>query len=242
MTAKAAGICLIVLSSFGLGLIKSVELQKRYRLLKEWEKIVLLLEQEISCHIPLPEAYHRVGDRVCDPFKPFLKVFQNSWTPMEGNLFGNFHPGGQALSGRRMFNGGGSAPDLRAGGSCGFCRPKDAKKSAGQVPKRAGNPSGTAGGTAAGKAKTVPQSGNSGRGISGNFAALTKGGEKLEVSIIFKIGAVGILVSVLSQVLKHSGREEQAFLASLAGLVIVLFWILPYINELFESVRQLFML
>ena len=54
MTAKAAGICLIVLSSFGLGLIKSVELQKRYRLLKEWEKIVLLLEQEISCHIPLP--------------------------------------------------------------------------------------------------------------------------------------------------------------------------------------------
>ena len=64
----------------------------------------------------------------------------------------------------------------------------------------------------------------------------------MEVSIVFKIGAVGILVSVLSQVLKHSGREEQAFLASLAGLVIVLFWILPYINELFESVRQLFML
>ena len=64
----------------------------------------------------------------------------------------------------------------------------------------------------------------------------------MEVSIIFKIGAVGILVSVLSQGLKHSGREEQAFLASLAGLVIVLFWILPYINELFESVRQLFML
>jgi stage III sporulation protein AC len=64
----------------------------------------------------------------------------------------------------------------------------------------------------------------------------------LEVSIIFKIGAVGILVSVLNQVLKHSGREEQAFLASLAGLILVLFWILPYINELFESVRQLFML
>ncbi len=64
----------------------------------------------------------------------------------------------------------------------------------------------------------------------------------MEVSIIFKIGAVGILVSVLSQVLKHSGREEQAFLASLAGLILVLFWILPYINELFESVRRLFML
>lgn len=62
----------------------------------------------------------------------------------------------------------------------------------------------------------------------------------MEVGIIFKIGAVGILVSVLSQVLKHSGRDEQAFLASLAGLILVLFWILPYVNELFQSVKQLF--
>ena len=51
----------------------------------------------------------------------------------------------------------------------------------------------------------------------------------MEVSIIFKIAAVGILVSVLSQVLTHSGREEQAFLVSLAGLLVVLFWIVPYI-------------
>ena len=46
----------------------------------------------------------------------------------------------------------------------------------------------------------------------------------MSVSLIFKIAAVGILVSVLSQVLKHSGRDEQAFLTSLAGLVLVLFW------------------
>ena len=64
----------------------------------------------------------------------------------------------------------------------------------------------------------------------------------MEISIIFKIGAVGILVSVLSQVLKHSGREEQAFLASLAGLVIVLFWVLPYIYELFDTIKKLLML
>lgn len=64
----------------------------------------------------------------------------------------------------------------------------------------------------------------------------------MEVSIIFKIGAVGILVSVLGQVLKHSGREEQAFLTSLAGLIIVLFWILPYIYDLFETIKQLFSL
>ena len=64
----------------------------------------------------------------------------------------------------------------------------------------------------------------------------------MDVSIIFKIAAVGILVSVLTQVLKHSGREEQAFLTSLAGLLIVLFWILPYIYELFEDIQKLFLL
>jgi len=64
----------------------------------------------------------------------------------------------------------------------------------------------------------------------------------MSVNLIFKIAAVGILVSVLSQVLKHSGREEQAFLTSLAGLILVLFWIIPYIYELFESIQRLFTL
>ena len=64
----------------------------------------------------------------------------------------------------------------------------------------------------------------------------------MTVSLIFKIAAVGVLVSVISQVLKHSGREEQAFLTSLAGLILVLYWLVPYIYDLFESIRDLFML
>lgn len=60
------------------------------------------------------------------------------------------------------------------------------------------------------------------------------------VSLIFKIAAVGILVSILSQVLKHSGRDEQAFLTSFAGLLLVLFWVLPYIVDLFEQIERLF--
>ncbi len=64
----------------------------------------------------------------------------------------------------------------------------------------------------------------------------------MEVGIIFKIGAVGVLVSVLSQILKHSGREEQAFMVSLSGLLIVLFWIVPYIYQLFEDIQRLFVL
>lgn len=62
----------------------------------------------------------------------------------------------------------------------------------------------------------------------------------MEISLIFKIAAVGILVSLLSQVLKHSGREEQAYLISLAGLLLVLLWILPYILELFDEIEGLF--
>ena len=62
------------------------------------------------------------------------------------------------------------------------------------------------------------------------------------VNLIFRIAAVGILVSVLCQILKHSGREEQAFLTSLAGLLLVLFWMVPYIYQLFETMKELFAL
>ena len=61
----------------------------------------------------------------------------------------------------------------------------------------------------------------------------------MSVNMIFKIAAVGILVTILGQVLKHSGREEHAFLISLAGLVLVLLWVVPYIYELFETMQTL---
>ena len=60
------------------------------------------------------------------------------------------------------------------------------------------------------------------------------------IGIIFKIAAVGILVTILGQVLKHSGRDEHAFLVGLAGLILVLTWIVPYIYELFQTVQELF--
>ena len=56
----------------------------------------------------------------------------------------------------------------------------------------------------------------------------------MEVSIIFKIAAVGIVVSILNQILKHNGRDDQA------GLLIVIYWILPYILELFTTMKRLF--
>ncbi len=64
----------------------------------------------------------------------------------------------------------------------------------------------------------------------------------MSVSLIFKIAAVGILVTILNQVLKYSGREEHAFLISLAGLILVLTWIIPSIYDLFLMVQELFTL
>ena len=64
----------------------------------------------------------------------------------------------------------------------------------------------------------------------------------MSINLIFRIAAVGILVSVLGQVLKHAGREEQAFLVSRSVLILVLLWVIPYILELFRSIQELFTL
>lgn len=62
----------------------------------------------------------------------------------------------------------------------------------------------------------------------------------IDISMIFKIAAIGILVSVLNMVLKHSGREEMAMMTTITGLVIVLFMIINIINNLFSTVRTMF--
>ena len=62
----------------------------------------------------------------------------------------------------------------------------------------------------------------------------------MSVGILFKIAAVGILVSILCQLLKNSGRDDLGHLVSLAGLLVVLFWILPYVLNLFETMEALF--
>lgn len=62
----------------------------------------------------------------------------------------------------------------------------------------------------------------------------------MNVDLIFKIAAIGILVSVLNQVLARSGREEQATMTTLAGLVVVLMMVVQEISDLFDLVKNLF--
>lgn len=62
----------------------------------------------------------------------------------------------------------------------------------------------------------------------------------MEIELIFKIAAVGIIVSILNQVLVRSGREEQATMTTLAGLVVVLMIVAQRIADLFRLVQDLF--
>ena len=73
------------------------------------------------------------------------------------------------------------------------------------------------------------------RGSTGDSIYLT-----MEIDLIFKIAAIGIIVSILNQVLSRSGREEQATMTSLAGLVVVLMILAEKIADLFDLVKELF--
>ena len=62
----------------------------------------------------------------------------------------------------------------------------------------------------------------------------------MPVEIIIKIAALGIVIALLNQVLKHAGRDDQAFFVTMAGMIVVLTWLLPYLVELFQSMQSLF--
>lgn len=62
----------------------------------------------------------------------------------------------------------------------------------------------------------------------------------MDVNFIFKIAAIGIIIAVLNTLLIRSGRDDQAMLTTLAGVIVVLMMIIPQIRELFSSVKDLF--
>ena len=62
----------------------------------------------------------------------------------------------------------------------------------------------------------------------------------MDVNLIFKIAATGIIISVLNTVLVRSGREDQAMLTTLAGVIVVLMMLIPEISDLFSTVKSLF--
>lgn len=70
--------------------------------------------------------------------------------------------------------------------------------------------------------------------------AREKGMVKLEIDLIFKIAAIGIIVAVLNQVLTRAGRDDQAMMTALVGLIVVLMMVIEQISVLFDTVKSLF--
>jgi len=64
----------------------------------------------------------------------------------------------------------------------------------------------------------------------------------MNIDIIFKIAAIGIIITVITQILKKSDRDDIATLVSLAGLIIVLTFVINMISELFETIKNIFLL
>jgi stage III sporulation protein AC len=62
----------------------------------------------------------------------------------------------------------------------------------------------------------------------------------MNIEVIFKIAAVGLIVAVLNQVLARSGKEEYTMITTLAGLIAVLMLVIPYVSTLFEYIRSVF--
>ncbi len=64
----------------------------------------------------------------------------------------------------------------------------------------------------------------------------------MSVDLIFQVAFVGILVAVINQVLSRAGRDDQAMMTSLVGIIVVLYWVVTYINDLFLTISELFSL
>ena len=62
----------------------------------------------------------------------------------------------------------------------------------------------------------------------------------MDIDLVFRVAAIGIIVAVLNQLLIRSGREEQAMLTTLAGLIVVLMMVLGQIQQLFDAIKSMF--
>ena len=67
-----------------------------------------------------------------------------------------------------------------------------------------------------------------------------KGDAKMDIDLIFQVAGVGIIVAVLNQLLSRAGRDEQALLVTIVGLVVVLFIVTSEIGDLFDTIKRIF--
>ena len=239
---KVSGALLVFFAGWGMGNWRSRQYQQRIKDLQILQLIISCLIGEISyARNTLPEAFSRISEKVASPFREYLQSVAKRLKEQTGETFVRILKEQEQTVREKT--------SLREEDWDLFLRPSGildiwmqrCRYSFLRAERQTCNAGRKTAASAAGTEKSVAKPRDPGGSFSGGDPYLRREAV-VEVGIIFKIGAVGILVSVLSLVLKHSGREDQAFLTSLAGLVLVLFWVLPYIYDLFETVKKLFAL
>ena len=218
---KIAGAVLVIFSCSALGYSKSIHMTRRLQQLREIEKMVFLILGEITYRREaLPEALGTVAYRLPEPLAGFLKEVSEAAGQYQGACFQEIfrekaktYLSGTALCPKDL------EEFLQLGAYLGYLDITMQKNTITlyleQLKREMEN-----------LQREMPAKQKLYRSMehweefSGNYASLKimQGRDAMEVSLLFKIGAVGILVSVLCQILKHSQREELAFLTSLTGL------------------------
>ena len=216
---KVLGSLLLLLSGLLWGVAKSRELWRRERLLREWQRLLQNLQTSIRCWArPLGKLVEKEDspfcraavERPCFSQDPRAALAQAGEELLTRTSRGKRSPGAAAAHGTVCRAGGAGI-----GGSPGRAR------QAGQAVRLPGAFWGP---------YSLPAAVIAGKGRSRN----------VEVDLIFKIAAIGIIVAVLNQLLIRSGREEQAMMTTLAGLIVVLMMIINEINALFQAVKAIF--
>ena len=235
---------MVILAGSGWGMLQAAKIEECYRQMRYLRKLIFRIRSEIRySRRVLPEAFLSVGSEAQEPYKMWLLSLYERLENRQGtSLAGIWEE-----ETRTHLPVIGIPQDMlesliRLGGELGTIDIENAGKDTGSVSGTNGAENGGHENGTEGENPSVSMYRSDRRCISGNHPPVRKGRVYMTINLIFKIAAVGILVSILCQVLKHSGREEQAFLTSLAGLLLVLFWIVPYIYDLFESIQNLFSL
>lgn len=241
---KLSGALLLVLGCAGFGWCTCRDMERHIGQLHLLSRAFSMLESEVGySRATLPEGLIRVGNRLGGRLgECFINVGKKAQGP-EGITFAAAWD--EEVAGFLKE----TCLDKKGRGAAAFfsrihrlCGWADAADISGAVRKR-----NKACGRKSEERNRKPQKGGSfrkygWRAVDCHIADMTLKENGMGVSLIFKIAAVGILVTILSQILKHSGREEHAFLLSLAGLILVLTWVIPYIYDLFTTIQNLFQL
>ena len=235
---------MVILAGSGWGMLQAAKIEECYRQMRYLRKLIFRIRSEIRySRRVLPEAFLSVGSEAQEPYKMWLLSLYERLENRQGtSLAGIWEE-----ETRTHLPVIGIPQDMlesliRLGGELGTIDIEMQVRTLDLYLERNGAENGGHENGTEGENPSVSMYRSDRRGISGNHPPVRKGRVCMTINLIFKIAAVGILVSILCQVLKHSGREEQAFLTSLAGLLLVLFWIVPYIYDLFESIQNLFSL